>query len=171
MRLELIRHGESEFNASGRIQGQLNTPLSMLGQRQALALASAYRGEAIDAVIASPLDRAQQTAAPIAAALARPIRSDDRLMELNAGIFQGLVWDEIALRFADAATRWKSHDPDYAIPEGESRRDLMRRAEAVLHDIRGWGLERVVIVAHGGWMAAALKVLLKIDPNQNPFSF
>ena len=66
MILYLIRHGESAFNAEGRIQGQMNPPLSELGRRQAVALAPALAGLEIDAIYASPLERAFATAEPSA---------------------------------------------------------------------------------------------------------
>lgn len=167
----LIRHGESAYNAEGRIQGQSNVPLTDLGRKQAIALGNAFRTQAIDAIYSSPLDRALHTAQPIAAALGLPLETDPRLMELNAGVFQGLIWPEIAERYPDAAARWKSLDPDYRIPQGESRRDLITRALAVIEAIRARGHARVAIVAHGGLLSAGLKGLLGIPAERNPFMF
>jgi probable phosphoglycerate mutase len=189
MLLYLVRHGESSFNAEGRIQGQLNTELSPFGQRQGHALAArlatpasasqaamaaanvaaSSNASSIDAIYCSPLSRALATAQPLAEALRVSIRTDDRLMEINAGIFQGLTWPEIADKYPDAAAGWKSHDPDFRIPGGESRRDLMRRAEAVLRSIREAAHERVVVVAHGGVLSAGLKALLGVPAERNPF--
>ena len=69
-----IRHGESTYNARGRIQGHLNIPLSDLGRRQSAALAEVCRELGAEAIFCSPLQRARETAEPIAAALALPIR-------------------------------------------------------------------------------------------------
>jgi probable phosphoglycerate mutase len=165
----LIRHGESAYNAEGRIQGQSNVPLTALGRQQALALGNAFHGQKFDALFSSPLDRAYHTAEPVAAALGLPINRDDRLMELNAGVFQGLVWNEIVAQHPEAAARWKTLDPDYRIPGGESRRDLMQRALTVIESIRSLGHQRVVIVAHGGLLSAGLKGLLNIPAERNPF--
>jgi probable phosphoglycerate mutase len=152
MNLYLVRHGESAFNAEGRIQGQLNPPLSPLGLRQSTALV-----------------RAMQTAAPVAAALGLAPRTDDRLLELNAGVFQGLTWPEINQRIPAEGDAWKSQNPDFRIPGGESRRDLMVRGQAALAAIREAGHNQVIVVAHGGVLTAALKALLGVPAERNPF--
>jgi probable phosphoglycerate mutase len=171
MILYCVRHGESTFNAAGRIQGQLDTPLSELGRQQSAALAAAFAGEPIEAVFSSPLSRAQQTAEPIAAALGLSVRLDERLRELHAGVFQGLLPRELDERYPEAARRWRAHDPDFRIPEGESRRDLMLRGRAALEAIRATDLGRVVVVSHGGLLTAALKALLEIPAERQPFMF
>ena len=121
MILYIIRHGESAYNAEHRIQGQLDPPLSPLGIRQAEALAHWARGESFDALYSSPLARAADTAGRLAAAIGLTPIFDDRLRELNAGVFQGLRKDELPDRYAQALARWRSQDPDYRIPGGESR--------------------------------------------------
>jgi probable phosphoglycerate mutase len=171
MLLYCIRHGESTFNAQGRIQGQANPPLSDLGMWQSEALAAAFATIEIDAVYASPLERAAATARPLAAALGLVVRPLDGLMELNAGIFQGKSWHEIHDEHPQEAALWASHDPDYRIPGGESRRDLMLRGHQALETIRSEGSQRAAVVSHGGILAAALKSLLGIPAERNPFSF
>lgn len=169
MLLYVIRHGETTFNAEGRIQGQLDTPLSELGRSQAEAIARALRHAELEAVFSSPLARAFETARPLAAAYGFEIRTDDRLKELNAGVFQNLLPTEMVERYPEATARWKSHDPDYRIPEGESRRDLMIRGAAALEAVFAAGLRRAAIVAHGGLLTAALKALLGIPAERHPF--
>ncbi len=170
MNLYCVRHGESLYNAEGRIQGQSQTPLSPLGQRQARAVADALRTLPIDAVYCSPLRCAMETAQPLADALKLPLRTDPRLMEIHTGIFQDRLHAEIAQLFPDETARWRASDPDYRIPGGESRRDLMLRAAAAFEAIRAAGHERAVIVSHGGAFAAAFKALLSIPAERNPFS-
>jgi 2,3-bisphosphoglycerate-dependent phosphoglycerate mutase len=170
MILYLIRHGESLYNAEERVQGQADVALSPLGLLQADAIAGALAAEAIDAVFASPLRRAMQTAEPIAARLGLAIHCDDRLKEIHAGIFQGLLWDEIEAKFPDAARLWREQQPDFVIPEGESRRALMERGRAVFESIRESPFHRVAVVSHGGILSAALKSLLRIPAEINPFS-
>ena len=132
MVLFLIRHGESLYNIEGRIQGQSDVALSPLGLRQSEAIAEALSGSGIDAVFTSPLRRAMQTAAPVAERLGLKVQSDERLKELNAGTFQGLLWSEIEARFPREVGLWREEQPDVAIPGGESRRDLMIRGYAAL---------------------------------------
>jgi broad specificity phosphatase PhoE len=166
----LIRHGESVYNAEGRIQGQSDVPLSALGLRQAAAIADALAHEQIEAIYSSPLSRAMQTAEPLAAKLGLEVRQDDRLKEIHAGIFQGLLWAEIEARFPGAAGPWREQDADFTIPGGESRRALMVRGLAAFEAIRAAPFRRVAVVAHGGILAAALKALLAIPAERNPFA-
>ena len=169
MLLHLIRHGETTFNAEGRIQGQHDTPLSPLGLRQAQAVAAAFDRRPIQWVFSSPLSRALETARPLAGRAGVDVRTDERLKELNAGVFQMLLPSEMAERFPEATACWRSHDPDFRIPGGESRRQLMQRGEAVLRDVAATGLEAAAVVAHGGLLTAALKALLGIPAERNPF--
>ena len=164
-----VRHGESCYNAEGRLQGQSNTPLSALGLRQADSLADALRDKPIEAVYASPLRRAAQTAEPIARALGLSVVDDARLMEINVGIFQDSLHCEIADRFPAESAAWRASDPDYRIPGGESRRDLMIRGRAAFEAIRAAGHDQVVVVSHGGLFAAAFKALLDVPAGRNPF--
>jgi len=170
MILHCVRHGQTQANADGRIQGQADTPLSELGRRQCEAVARVLCPLPIEAIYSSPLARAVSSAQCLAKQLDLELRLDERLMEINAGIFQGLAWPEIESAHPTEARLWKSHEPEYRIPGGESRADVMRRAAAVFHDIRGSGYEQVIVVAHGGLLSAALKALLEIPPRRSPFA-
>lgn len=169
MLLYCIRHGETTYNAEGRIQGQFDTQLSPLGVRQAAAIAKALAAEPIEAVIASPLARAWNTAQPLAAALGLSPLADDRLKELNAGVFQNLLPSEMAEQYPEATARWMTHDPDFEIPGGESRRQLMVRGTEALLDVLRSGRKSAAIVAHGGLLTAAFKGLLGIPAERSPF--
>lgn len=169
MLLYLARHGETIYNAEGRIQGQEDTALSELGRRQARSLAGALAERGIELVFSSPLARAYQTAQAVAEACRVPLRVDDRLKELHAGVFQNVLASELEALFPEAAARWRSHDPDFRIPGGESRRDLMRRGLQALLAIRATHHSRVAVVAHGGLLTAALKALLHVPAERNPF--
>ena len=164
-----IRHGESCYNAQGRIQGQSDVPLSELGHRQSEAVAGAMADLPIEVVYCSPLRRALETARPVADALKLPIRTDPRLMEVHAGVFQDKLRTELEQLYPDEIARWRSGDPDFIIPGGESRRDLGRRGHEFFEEIRTAGHAQVVVVTHGGLLAAALKALLEIPPQRQPF--
>jgi 2,3-bisphosphoglycerate-dependent phosphoglycerate mutase len=170
MILYCVRHGETVFNAAGRIQGQTDSELSDLGRRQCQAVAAFFAQQPIEAIYSSPLRRAREGAQCVAEQLSLPVREDDRLMEIHAGVFQGLDWKDIEVRYPREAAAWRTQDPDFRIPEGESRRDLMHRVAAALADIRETGHRQVVVVAHGGSLAAGLKALLEIPAQRNPFS-
>ncbi len=174
MLLTFVRHGESAYNAEGRIQGQSDVPLSELGWRQgaatADALADAGAGPPIDALYSSPLRRAMETTEPLAARIGLPIATDPRLMEIAAGVFENRLRTELPDEFPEEYRRWLSGDPDFAIPGGESRRDLMLRGGDFLQAIRRAGHRHAVVVTHGGLLSAALKVLLDIPAHRHPFS-
>jgi broad specificity phosphatase PhoE len=170
MKLYCVRHGETHYNSGGRIQGQLDSQLTPLGLRQCQAVADALGALDVDAVIASPLSRALQSAQMIAARLKLEVRSEPRLMEIHAGMFQGYTWEEIDRQFPDESVRWRSQDADYRIPGGESRRDLTTRAREAFCAIREAGYRQAIVVAHGGSLSAAFKALLDIPAGRNPFS-
>ena len=170
MILYLIRHGESQYNAEGRIQGQTDIPLSEMGQRQAQAIATAFDRIKLDAVLCSPLRRAAQTAAPLAERQRLHAEPMDELKEIHAGIFAGLLWGEIEVKYPDYAKPWSEQHPDFVIPGGESRRQLMERGERALRKIRKFNLQKVAVVAHGGLLCAGLKGLLQIPAELNPFN-
>lgn len=171
MKLFCVRHGETLYNLEGRIQGQSDSHLSPLGRRQCQAVAAALAGEQIDAIIASPLSRAVESAQCVADRFRLEVITDPRLMEINAGIFQGHTWPEINERFSAEAARWRSQDPDFRIPGGESRRDVMTRARQAFCSLREAGYRQAVVLAHGGSLSAALKSLLDIPAEHNPFTF
>jgi 2,3-bisphosphoglycerate-dependent phosphoglycerate mutase len=169
MLLYCIRHGESTYNAQGRVQGHLNIPLSELGRRQAAALAKVCRRWGAETICCSPLLRARETAEPIAAALELPICEDPRLIEIKVGIFQGHSRGDLDRLFPDEYARWRSGDPDYVVPGGESRRALMDRGREVLESIARRGHGPVVVVSHGAILAAAFKSLLEVPAQRHPF--
>lgn len=158
----LIRHGESVSNLEGRVQGQEDVALSPRGEAQASAVAAWSRVEfggsasPIEEVWSSPLVRARETATRIAAALGLPLKIDERLRELHAGVFQGHLWADLEDRFPEAVARWRSGDVDYAIPGGESRAQLAARGQAVLESLAARDVGRMIVVAHGGILTAAL---------------
>ncbi len=162
----LIRHAESVSNASGRVQGQEDVELSAVGVRQAAAVSAWGCGldeaarSRIEEIWSSPLVRARQTAEPLAAALGLPLRLDDGLQELHAGIFQGHLWSDLEARFPAEVARWRSGDVDYAIPGGESRAQLAARGRAALERLASRPVRGLVVVAHGGILTAALGSLV-----------
>ncbi|NDC53124.1 MAG: histidine phosphatase family protein [Planctomycetia bacterium] len=164
MRQYLVRHGESVYNAEARVQGRADVSLSDLGRRQAAALATWARSlpadVTIDEIWSSPLARAHETATAIARALGLPLRIEDELAELHAGIFQGRLWADLEAAFPEEVARWRSGDADYAIPGGESRAGLAARGRAALERLAERPARHMIVVAHGGVLTAALGSLL-----------
>lgn len=111
-RLIVWRHGNTEWNADGRVQGQTDVPLNDLGREQARAAAAVLAELRPDAIVSSDLRRAADTAAALAALTGLPVRPDARLRERYFGHWQGLALSEVAERFPEEYARWRAGDPD-----------------------------------------------------------
>jgi probable phosphoglycerate mutase len=128
MRLILVRHGESEWNRTGRYQGQEDAPLSSLGLQQAEALAKRLRNEKIDAIYASPLQRARKTAEAIAQFHSGvPFVEDRALFEIHHGEWQGLLASEVRERYAELLEEWRTYPTRCQMPGGESFSNILKR--------------------------------------------
>jgi broad specificity phosphatase PhoE len=160
----LIRHGESLSNREGRVQGQADVKLSDTGRQQATAVASWCKSQSFQKksceLWSSPLCRARETANVIGTAIGLSAQIEDKLVELNAGVFQGHLWDDLADRFPEDVAQWRSGDVDFQIPGGESRRQLAERGRHALQSLSCRPVDSMVIVAHGGVLTAALGLLV-----------
>ncbi len=151
-----IRHGETEWNRIKRIQGHIDIPLAASGVEQAQRLAQRLahevrEGARLDAIYSSDLQRAQQTAQPIATALGLSLQLSDGLRERLYGAFQGHDSNEIAARFPDEYAQWQTRDPGFAPPDGESQRAFYQRVLHALEPIvAAHPGGRIACVAHGG---------------------
>lgn len=146
----LIRHGETVWNREHRMQGQQDSPLTAVGVRQARQLGRRFRDEKFGALYSSDLGRAHQTAKSVADATGRSIVVDARLRERHFGVFEGLTGGEIERNYPQEFLRFKSRDPAYAVPGGESALQFRERCITCLNELaeRHVG-ERVVVVTHG----------------------
>ena len=151
-----IRHGETEWNRVKRIQGYIDIPLATSGLEQAERLArrladEARQGARIDAIYSSDLQRAQQTAQPIARVAGLPLQLREGLRERSYGAFEGYDRDQIAERYPDEYEHWQSRDAGFAPPEGESMRAFYHRVmDAIAPIVAAHPGGRVACVAHGG---------------------
>jgi broad specificity phosphatase PhoE len=163
-RLLVWRHGRTEWNATGRFQGQLDPPLDDEGRAQAARtapyLAAALRSE--DTVlVSSDLQRAVDTAGALAALLGLPVRIEDRLREHGLGSWEGLTRDEVAARHPDQYEDWLAGRP---VPGrgGEAQADVAARAVAVVADLPP--ASTGVLVTHGGTAGRLVEALLGLGP-------
>jgi 2,3-bisphosphoglycerate-dependent phosphoglycerate mutase len=149
-----IRHGETEWNSEGRFQGHLDSRLNPEGLAQARALGARLAKERFDLLLSSDLGRALETASAIAMSTGHEIVIEPRLRERNMGVFQGLTPAETESRYPDEYARFKTNDPDYVIPEGESMRQLFERCVACVAELaeRHAGMT-LAAVTHGGVLA------------------
>ncbi len=156
--LVVVRHGETVWNLEGRHQGHLDSDLSALGIRQAKAIADRLGKISFSALYSSDLKRAFHTAQYIAQKTGHSILVDRRLRERDYGIFRGMTLEEIQKKFPEQYIHFRSGDPDYVIPEGESGRHKFDRVlECVQEIIKAHEGRRVVIVTHGGVLDALFR--------------
>ena len=146
----LIRHGETVWNREHRMQGHSDSPLSETGLVQVSLLAQRMSNFDFSALYCSDSGRAQHTARIVAEATGHDLIIESRLRERNFGVFEGLTGPEMQLQHAEAYARFKSRDPHYAVPGGESAQAFRDRAFTCLTEIasRHPG-ELVVVVTHG----------------------
>jgi 2,3-bisphosphoglycerate-dependent phosphoglycerate mutase len=147
----MVRHGETAWNAEGRIQGQLDIPLSETGVAQARALAAVLAAERFDAIYSSDLARVRQTAEPAARRLGLEVRLDARLRERHYGVFETLTYVEARERYPAEYARFRDKDPEFDFVSGESLKHFAERSLAcVAALIARHAGERLLVFTHGG---------------------
>jgi 2,3-bisphosphoglycerate-dependent phosphoglycerate mutase len=156
--LFLFRHGETDWNREGRLQGHVDMPLNATGLAQAHALAKSLRPHRLDAVLSSDLLRARTTAQIVAEALLAPLFIETGLREVNVGAAEGLLWAEAKTRFGEGLTeRWYS-DGDVAFPGGETGIATRTRGLAALRRFTaGHPYRRIGVSTHGAMVRQLMK--------------
>lgn len=151
----LIRHGETDWNRVRRLQGWTDIPLNDHGRFQAASLAERLREEALaapfHAIYSSDLQRAFDTARPVAEALDLRVRAEPGLRERCYGVLEGLTMDTMDSAQPEAAAAWRSREPQRAVEGGETLRQFRDRVVATVDDAaqRHVG-ERLLMFTHGG---------------------
>jgi 2,3-bisphosphoglycerate-dependent phosphoglycerate mutase len=163
----LIRHGETAWNATRRLQGHSDIALNGEGRRQALALGLALRDTRLDAIVASDLQRARQTAQAVADHHGLPVQQDGALRERCYGGFEGLHYAEIEQRYPLQYAAWQARDVDALMPPGarvpESFRHFYQRCVgAILGLARQHPGQTLALVAHGGVLECAYRSAMKM---------
>jgi len=167
----VVRHGETAWNAEGRIQGHLDSPLNEEGLAQALLVGDRLAREPFSHLYSSDLGRALQTVQPIADHSRRRVVTDVRLRERNLGVFQGLTGAECERRFPEHYARFRSRDPEHVIPGGESARQTYQRVSDVFTALaREHEGARLVVVTHGGVLDALYRFVHSM-PLEQPRDF
>lgn len=157
--LYIVRHGETDWNAERRIQGQIDTHLNEKGRLQARNTARALKSLGIldtaDAIVSSDLSRARETADLIASLCpGKPQHTDIDLRECHFGAYEGRI-----LLPGEATRTWDEGDLDYEIPGGESGRTFIARGLRAFRSAAHRG-SKVVVVSHGGlirWTALSIE--------------
>jgi alpha-ribazole phosphatase len=164
LRYLLIRHGQTDWNVSGRIQGQSDVPLNAVGKQQVAALAEGLASMPIDAVYASDLMRARTTAEVMVDPHGLDVQLEPRLREVHFGEWEGFTYDELLDRipgFAEAWDAWSADRVHRAPPGGESLLQFSERVAAALEDVRAAHEDgTVALISHGGSIRMTFCVLM-----------
>ncbi len=150
-RLCLVRHGETAWNAEGRVQGQLDVPLSEVGLAQARAVAGALAKESFSTIYSSDLVRVRQTAQPISDLLKQKVLLDERLRERHYGVFQGMTYADAKGKIPEGYARFRAKDPDYDFESGESLKVFNNRCLLYFQELlKRHSNQNILIFTHGG---------------------
>ncbi len=174
-RLVMLRHGQTKSNADNRMQGQLDTDLTDLGRAQAVAAAEVLAKRQPLTIVSSDLRRAYDTAVSLGERSGLPVRRDIRLRETHLGDWQGMTHQQVDTAAPGARTAWRD-DAASAPHRGESRIDVADRSLPLVAELVAgepdWGFgdpdRPVVLVAHGGLIAALTAALLGLPVDNWP---
>lgn len=184
--LYLVRHGITQMNEDGKLQGQSDLPLNSAGQRQAQALAARLARVPLERVIASDLQRALQTAQIIADRQAADrqtaglqsaglphlaVEAEPCLRELHFGDWEGLSYQRLQEQFPQELAKWQAEPYGFAPPGGESLGKLAQRVAGFYENLASnKDQANLLVVAHGGPLQVLLCLALKL-PAQNYWQF
>ncbi len=161
----VVRHGQTEWNAQSRIQGHTDIGLNEQGRIQAEKLAQALRDEPINAVYASDLRRAFDTAHAVAAMRGLEVVADPALRERHFGVYEGLTYEQIESQDPHGAKRWRERDPTFGAQGGETLLEFDERCRLSVERLaRAHEGQTILLVAHGGvldvWYRMAARIAL-----------
>ncbi len=159
-RLLLMRHGQTAWNASRRLQGHAPVPLDDVGIQQARLAADYLMNAGINHIYSSDLSRTRMTAEIVANVLKLPVSLDARLREVDVGLWQGLTGHEIELWDSETLAAVRANPLTTPRPGGESQTDLGTRGVAALEDyVQQYPDAFVLAVSHGGTIRGILQML------------
>ena len=162
-RVFALRHGQTEWNASQRIQGHTDVPLDDTGRWQAARLAQALAGERIAAIYSSDLQRAHATALALGGATGVVVNTDPLLRERAFGRFEGATFIEIEQRWPDDALRWRRREPGFAPGGGEPLAAFHARSVGAVARLAALHPgQAIAVVAHGGVLDCLYRAALHI---------
>ena len=164
-RLIIWRHGETDHNASGRWQGQLDTALSARGREQAQTAAATLAAFSPAVIVSSDLERAADTARALASRVGLEVRFDERLREIHAGQWQGMTAGDVAEQFpVEQAALAAGEDIQRGV-DGESLGQVAERTRAAVDDVLAdlAPAECAVIATHGVSGRAIVASLVELD--------
>ncbi len=162
--ITLIRHGETEWNLSGRWQGHADSPLSKRGVAQAQALGERIKKEKFDFYYSSDLRRAIHTSELVGGPSGMIAEPFPKLRERDLGVLEALNTDEMIERYPEVYASFRKDGPDYQVPEGESFRQFyIRCADAIEKIAEKHPGSKIALVTHGGVLGAVFRYILKLS--------
>ena len=172
VRLILIRHGRSTWNAEGRIQGRADPPLDTTGEEQVYRLAEKLREAPPLILYTSPQLRARQSAEIIGRVLDVSVVADERLREYDVGDITGLTWERVVETYPDLACGWMEATEGVEFPGAERGSVFRGRVAAVFDEIATTHADGPVgVVTHGGVLGAYVNHLIGLPSWRSPFRF
>jgi len=160
MKVILLRHGQTEWNALQKYQGQTDINLNDYGREQAATVAEYLKeNESIEAIYCSDLSRGRETAEIIARELQLPVRYDARWRELSFGCWEGLTYSEVCQQYPQEYDSWFKNTRQMQVPGGESFDDVLARSLPALHELAERHEGTVLVVSHGGLIKTILNNL------------
>ncbi|MBN2144520.1 MAG: histidine phosphatase family protein [Candidatus Aureabacteria bacterium] len=164
-----IRHVETVWNQEARLQGHSDSPITSTGRKQIEAIAERLSKEPFSALYSSDLKRSFETATGVSKRTGHEVHIDPRLRERNFGIFEGYTKAEILQKFPQDHAQFETGNPEYMVPEGESRKQrydrIIQCANEIIQKHAG---ERIVIISHGGVLTDFLRCALDIPFSSHP---
>ena len=162
--VHLVRHGETEWNRDGRCQGVTDIPLTEKGIQQAEALGQGFAATRPSLILASPLQRAQETAARLAQPHGSVIETVPALQEWDQGDLEGLTSAQLLGNHTEFFQRWQQDPAQTPPPGGETLQELQRRAWPIIDQLRERAFDGpVVVVSHTMTIATIVCAALGLD--------
>ena len=165
MKLYIIRHGQTDWNVEGKIQGRQDIPLNDMGRRQARALADGMKSRPVASVYSSPQKRAMETAETLARAQGMAVIPVPELTEIGYGDWEGRTASDILAKERKLYEEWWQHPATVAPPGGETLNQVDVRCKKAWERIKGEIKGDTAVVAHGGTLAHFIVHLLEGRPD------
>lgn len=165
MKIYLIRHGQTDWNVAGKIQGKTDIPLNETGRRQAACLAKGMEHRPVAQIFSSDLIRARETARAIGDSQHVEVETISGLEEIGFGKWEGMTLEQIQVIFPTEYEKWCENPVMVAPPGGESLSQIKERCRKVMEEILKMANGDFAIVSHGAMLAYVVEYLMRNDPN------
>ncbi len=161
-----VRHGQTEWNAEKRMQGQWDSKLSEAGRGHADTNGRWLAGLGIEHVYASPLGRVRETAQIISQHMPMKPVFDDRLMEWSSGDWSGELYADIGVKWPEQWAAWRADQFNFRPTNGENFQDLADRAASFIAEVRPHPAKTIAVLAHGFIIRALVANLVGLTPKE-----